>query len=87
MNISDDPTTHCAQQVEFSESEYTTEERSLVKKLKSLQESYAMEAKPFIDRLVSIRAMSPAPQMIVTLEQAREFGFTLPNSGVEGSPN
>ena len=70
MNIFDDPTTHRAQRVEFSEGEYTAEERSLVKKLASLQESYAMEAKPFIDRLVSIRAMRPTPQMMVTLEQA-----------------
>jgi hypothetical protein len=85
MNIFDDPTTHRAQRVEFSEGEYTTEERHLVKKLASLQESYAMEAKPFIDRLVSIRSMCPTPQMMVTLEQAREFGFTLPNSEVKNS--
>ncbi len=55
-----------------------SEERYLYDRLADLRRSYELAAKPYIERLVAIRSMRPAPSITLTLDQAREFiDFTM----------
>ena len=49
------------------------EERYLYERLADLRRSYELAAKPYIERLVKIRSLRPAPSITLTLDQAREF--------------
>ena len=54
------------------------EERYLYERLADLRRSYELAAKPYIERLVQIRSLRPAPSITLTLDQAREFiDFTM----------
>lgn len=50
-----------------------TEEQYCLKRLAELRESYELDAKPYIDRLVNIRAMRTTAPLVLPIEQAREF--------------
>ncbi len=49
------------------------EERYLCERLADLRRSYELAAKPYIERLVAIRSIRPAPSITLTLDQARDF--------------
>lgn len=54
------------------------EERYLYEQLAELRRSYELAAKPYIERLVRIRSLRPAPSITLTLDQARELiDFTM----------
>ena len=48
------------------------EEQYCYQALAELRKSYERDAKPYIDRLVAITNMRPAPSIMLTLDQARE---------------
>jgi hypothetical protein len=55
-----------------------TEEQYCYQMLAELRKSYERDAKPYIDRLAAIKSRQPAPSIVLTLDQAREFiGFTM----------
>ena len=64
------------------------EEQYCYQALAELRKSYERGAKPYIDRLVAINSMRPAPSITLTLDQAREFiDFTMsapPDCGEAG---
>lgn len=49
------------------------EERHCYQMLAELRKSYERDAQPYIDRLVAIKSMRPAPSITLTLDQVREF--------------
>ena len=49
------------------------EERYLYERLADLRRSYELAAKPYIERLVQIRSLRPAPSITLTPDQAREL--------------
>lgn len=54
------------------------EESYCYQALAELRRSYDAAAKPYIDRLVQIKSMKPAPRIVLTLDQACEFvDFTM----------
>ena len=58
------------------------EECYLYERLSDLRRSYELAAKPYIERLVQIRSLRPAPSITLTLDQAREFiDFTMGPNG------
>ena len=50
-----------------------SEEQYCYQTLADLRRSYERNAKPYIDRLVAIRAIQPPAPVALTLDQAREF--------------
>ena len=65
------------------------EERYLIDQLRALQESYALAAKPYTDRLVEIRSLRPVPDPIfLTMAQAEGSGIGIDRlkrlTGVDG---
>ena len=50
-----------------------TEEQYCCQMLAELRKSYELDAKPYLDRLARIKGMSPAPAIVLTTDQAREF--------------
>ena len=63
-----------------------TEEDYLREMVAKLQAEYAKAAAPYIERLVLIYSLRPAPPVIVTLtpEQAEAFRLLMPNVKVSG---
>ncbi|MFO0236421.1 MAG: hypothetical protein ACK53Z_00235 [Betaproteobacteria bacterium] len=54
------------------------EERYLYERLADLRRTYELAAKPYIERLVQIRSLRPAPSIKLTPDQARELiDFTM----------
>ena len=59
-------------------SDETLEERNLLDMLANLQREHHKAAKPYVDRLAAIRQMQSPEKVFVTVEQARQMGFNIP---------
>lgn len=82
----DNPPQPCEHRYAFRDCADAAEERYLRETIAMLQESYAKAAKPYIDRLVAIRATRPPAPMMVTIEQAQALGLMPANARANARP-
>ena len=81
----DNPPQPCEHRYAFRDCADAAEERYLRETIAMLQESYAKAAKPYIDRLVAIRATRPPAPMMVTIEQAQALGLMPANTQINAA--
>lgn len=55
------------------EDQLDAEERFLIDQIRTLQLEYEKAAKPYVERLVLIRSLRPAPRFMLSVEQAQMF--------------
>ena len=62
---------------EYTRQVLDDEEQYCKQRIALLQKEYAAVAKPYIDRLVRIYSLRPAPAIIVTNDQLRAIGLEI----------
>lgn len=53
----------------------SAEERWTLETLRALNDAHQKACKPYLDRLVYLRSIQPAPRVLLTLEQAMAAGL------------
>lgn len=56
----------------------TNEERYLLDKIRALRKSYEAAIKPYVDRLVELRALSVSPHTLIEFRDGRINSYVVP---------